>query len=218
MHSPLNANTRSIARVRAVVIILAFHCFCPIDRAFGDMTLTLSGQPGSPLVAFSLTGTSTATSSFNGPFTGQMFDVYDGSDLFPPEITNANSPFGIYALASGGGTVLNLTAGTSNAVTGVTLQDNQLFGVARFGVGFSGSQTVAIGDSLTWSGSGTIDLSTSNLTFNDITKGSLTGIAEGSGFRGTLIIVPEPGTSMSLIHFGIGLLAIRRRAISKKLA
>ena len=61
-----------MARVRAIVVVLACSCVWPIDQAFGDMTLTLSGQPGSPLVAFSLAGTSTTISGFlfGGLFTG----------------------------------------------------------------------------------------------------------------------------------------------------
>jgi len=211
MNAPL-VSKRSIAGIRAVAVVLAFYCVWPGGQASGDMILTLTGQPGSALVAFTLAGTSTATSNFGTPYLGKVFDVNDGSDLFPPEITNANAPFGIYALASGGGTVSNLTAGTSSAVTGVTLQDTQLFGVARFGVDFSPSQSVAVGDSFVWSGAGTFDLSISNLTFSDLSQGSSTGTTQVGGLPGTLIIVPEPATSTSLILSAVGLLVIRRRA------
>jgi hypothetical protein len=186
---------RSSTAARALAAVLGLY-FPWLPAATAEMTMTLSGQPSSPLVAFSLAGTSTAISSFGSPFTGQVFDVSDGSDLFPPEITNASSPFGIYALASGGGTVSNLTAGLSSPVTGLALQDAGLFGVARFGAGFSVSQQLMAGDVYAWSGAGTIDLGMSGLTFNDLIQGASLGVSEVGGLDGRLVIVPEPSAHL----------------------
>jgi hypothetical protein len=205
---------RSSTAARALAAVLGLY-FPWLPAATAEMTMTLSSQPGSPLVAFSLAGTSTAISSFGSPFTGQVFDVNDGSDLFPPEITNASAPFGIYALASGGGTVSNLTAGLSSPVTSIVLQDAGLFGVARFGAGFSLSQQLMAGDLYAWSGAGTIDLGISGLTFNDLIQGASPGISQVGGLTGRLLIIPEPSAGVLSSIVLIAMYAARLHANSR---
>ncbi len=197
-----------------IVMLLTCQWLLPNAFAHGEMNLRLSGQPGSPLVAYSLTGTSTATTSFSSAFIGKVFDVNDGSDPFPPQITNPSVPFGIYPLVTGGGAVVNQTTGESSSVIAVTLQDSGLFGVARFGVDCRPNLHVAAGNVFAWSGSGVIDLTISNLTFSDLTKRLSTGFAFVGGLSGTLTIVPEPATGLSLALGGAAAMAAGRRTLA----
>lgn len=215
-----NANTQPTAKGHEPM--KPVHCFgsCALllasamlgSQAAAEMNLTLSGRTGSSLVAFSLDGSSTATSPF-GSYTGQVFNIEDGSDPFPSDITNLTVPSGVYALTSGNGTVTNATTGESSDVNGIVLQDSGLFGVARFGVDFDPPLSVATGDLFTWKGSGVIDLSISNLTLDDLTPGFSTGtFFVVGGFEGTLTITtaPEPSTSLIAVS-AIGLFTTHRR-------
>ena len=168
-----------------------------IGEAHGEMIMTLTGTPGSSIIHWSVSGSDTATASF-GYGVCAMFglDVTDGFDPFPSGMSGGD--YGRNPLASGGGTVSNLTDGVTEPITGITLQDSDLFGVARFGARYEGTFHYGAGDVFSWQGSGTIDLSSRGVTFDDLTQG--TGDARtfldgrDMGIVGRLVVrqVPEP--------------------------
>ena len=83
----------------------------------------------------------------------------------------------------------------------------------RFGVGTDAANplSLATGDQISWTGSGTFDLAEKGLSFAELTQGSGTGDAFVGTVAGELRIVstqvPEPA---SLGIFAIGLLILRR--------
>lgn len=189
--------TRTIALFLSAAVI-GLGVGCPESSA--QMTMTLSGSPGSSVIGYEISGSSIASSSF-GPFVGMVFDMSLGEEPFPAEVTTPPLyEFGVYPLASGGGTVTNLTSSQTRPVTGVGLQDSALFGVARFGVDFDPGLTIAAGDTLEWTGSGAFDLAPSGVTFDQFVPGVYPGDSfVVGGFKGILIIVPEPATGVTLL-------------------
>jgi hypothetical protein len=185
------------------------------------MTMELSGNAGSSIVNFLLYGSSTAATTFGSPITGVGFDIKSGPNLFPSAIGVGN--YGIFQLLSGGGTVSNQTQGTSIYINTLFLQDESLFGSERFGVGsvYEQSYYMRSGDIMSWNGSGSIDLSTYGLNYDDINKGECQ--ADWWGMAGKIIVdgstnnapVPEPGT-IALLGLGMAGLAVYGKRRSNK--
>ncbi len=179
------------------------------------MVMELSGDSGSSIVDFTLSGWSVDTITQAAPYLGGGFDIYSGPDLFPPGISPDDGTYGLFSLLTGGGAWVNETTGLVSPIDGIWLQDQSLFGtVERFGVSFSQHQFANTDDVISWNGSGTFDLSSRGLTFGDLNLGEALGQDDYyTGLYGEIRIkpIPEPATMLLLGTGLIGLAGFRRK-------
>lgn len=183
--------------------------------------MTSSGNPASPLITVSFSGSSIAGVSgaaiinYGWEFNPTSFNP------FPAAITGTD--LGMFYFKNGSATYRNATRGQITTINGVWLQDSSnssgpFSGIyERFGIleEFTerNQNSYAIGDLVEWSGSAMIDLSWKGLTFDDLQVGTTGPIVGYLGIlEGQIIIVPEPSTSLFLISFAtvIGLRCKRR--------
>jgi hypothetical protein len=180
-------------------------------QAAAQLIMELSGTPGSSIVEFILSGEDVATDSFESVL-GIGFDIVDDFNPFPPAANG--SDFGRFVIQTGSASLSNITQDRAVAVSNLFLQDSELFGVDRFGVR-AGVIPIFTGDTISWTGSGTIDLSTKGLTFSDLRVGSGVGVVDlagvAVGIDGVLQIVPEPAAALLLSPLGFTWVASRRR-------
>ena len=175
-------------RISLIVIAgIALFCFIAADSARGQLEMTLHGTTDSPIVNFTLSGFDVASDSF--ALAGIGFDVTDGFDPFPPGVNGAD--FGKFAIQIGAATVTN--GNSTLDISHLSFQDSSMLDtVDRFGAGVEGFFSVAPGNTVSWSGTGTIDLSEKGLTFSDLNSGM--GVGEmnfpglGAVLNGKLIV------------------------------
>ncbi len=206
--------------IRAVVFALFISC-CGLQTGKASVVMNLEGMRGSSILNFSLNGSGIAVESFGSLITGFGFSITDGFDPFPPAILGTNN--GNFALLSGSAMFSNETNGTTLAITGLFLQDPPSLEFDRFGVITAGTYRVSLGDTISWTGVGTIDLSTKGLTFSDLTQGSGLGLfrpanvpvnIEGLLNVRSIATVPEPSTLTVLGFLAAGnSMRLRRRSI-----
>jgi len=181
-------------------------------KVSAELLMTLSGQPGDSIVTFELSG-STTIAGFSSGILG-MGGTLTNFDAFSPAMGSVNH--GHLPLLSGSALIDDLTQGSSVSVTALFLQDRTTLGSIgdRFGVQ-SQIYNIADGDTVAWSGSGTVDLSSQGASFDDLTIGTGMGYFDAPGAAGelrlTIQLIPEP-TTVTLLGLGsLALVMVRRR-------
>ena len=204
----MNVTARKVSFLTAAIFTLVSL----VGQANAAVHLTLSGTPGSSIVNFELSGTGTFTESIAAAHV-------NGVDFSPfnPLDSGVSTSFNF---ASGGATFTIHYTGfdIERTVTGLTLIDSASSTQPDF-IGLEiASTSVSPSNNYTMSGSGTINLSSSNIsgspmTFDDLNTGigsaaSITGMPV-DGFNLTIQQIPEP-SSLALLGLG-GLFITRRR-------
>lgn len=174
------------------------------------LTMTLTGSSGSSIVNYELTGSSIATVA-GSLAPGSRF-IWDnvGFEAFSIELNNKN-----VVLASGTPFFSNDTTSMVSNIGSLYFDDDGAgddYGATVSGSIFSWSS----GDTISWSGSGTADLSVvaSSVDFNDMSTGMSAEIVD-KGITSQLVIadaVPEPTSSMLVILGSLIGIAKRSRA------
>lgn len=185
--------------------------------ANATLIMTLSGEAGSSIVEFELSGSAISAGSFESDYAGTGFQITDSFDPFPSQILNFNN--GVYPFLTGGATISNVTKGITTQGIAIYLQDDSFLGVPRFGISAIQSQAlppIAIGDVLSWSGSGTFNLAYAGLIFDDLLQG------RGKAFEGFVgkidgelriqqVKVNEPSSIMLLLMVVAAIVIHRKR-------
>jgi len=178
--------------------------------------MTLSGQPGDSILTFELSGSTTIT-GFSGAIVGLGGSLTD-FDAFSPAVGSVN--VGGLPLLSGSASIINVTQGEERPVDRLFLQDKTALPSIsdRFGV-HSSLYTIAPGDTVAWSGSGTVDLSSQAASFDDLTIGTGIGFFDAPSAAGemrlTIQLIPEP-TTFTLLGLGsLALVSVRRRRFTR---
>ena len=181
-----------------------------------QLVMTLRGTPGSSVLSFNLSGSDVAQGGIANPISGAVFTITDGFDPFPAAINAGLGPTDIATFPIiTGGAAMNVTNSGGDfgiAVDDLILEDSSFRGTERFGVLPVVTYDLMFGDTLSWNGAGTIDLSSQGLTFDDLSMGtgeSVGGFVVG-GIEATLHVVPEP-SSLFLLLFAPVLAASRYR-------
>jgi hypothetical protein len=213
----LSGETMKQCVVSWIVLVGFISCGFVTNYAQGDLVMTLQGTANSSIVTFTLSGSDIASGTF--ALLGIGFDITDGYDPFPPGVNGSDS--GRFTIQNGSATVTN---GTSTLDIGsLFFQDSTLFDtVDRFGAGTLGFFSVTTDDTLTWEGTGTVDLSDKGLIFGDLNPGMGVGVMNfpglGAVLDGKLVIVPEPSSLVVLPLLGLVCSsAFRRRRSGAKL-
>jgi hypothetical protein len=197
-----------------LVLLAALALASSLSTASAQMVMELSGSPGSPIVSYSLSGSATNV-TYDGTYTGFIFDNTTGPYHFPAAISSTG--YGVFDF-TGTVTLTDETEDRSIGVDALVLQSKYLFGAERFGVDTTDLVDMNAGEIFTWSGSGTIDLSSTGLTFSDLTGGSVGGLQ--NDMPGFLIVdasaVPEPSTLALAGLGGLGLLLFRRNKTNRE--
>ena len=201
-----SASNGNIMKTRYAHLLLVVCLSAPL-RSDAELLMTLYGQPGESIVAFELSGStqqSTSWSAYGG--------IYASLPSFDAISTSASGQFDI---VSGSGAVSNLSTASSVPIDGLSFADTTLtrpndgdvFGVS------SPAYAATVGDIISWSGMGTIDLAQQGATFDDLAIGSgngPVGLPRSGTARLTIAFVPEP-TTVSLLGIGVLALVIARR-------
>src|SRR5678815_1807419 len=213
---PPPPNLMNIQRIKNYTLVAAVvltNAFLP-GKVNADLSMVLSGTPGSSIITADFSGSSTATSGGGGVLGIGWNFVPSPFDPFPAQITGGD--FGVFNFISGAPTMsIN---GVPQSMSGVFLQDSSNSpspGFERFGTtGFS--YTLSVGQVFEWSGTATFDVAGKGLTFSDFNPGTSGPIVTPvGGMIGQLTIVaapvPEPGTALFGLALASGALARRRR-------
>jgi hypothetical protein len=188
-------------------------------KANADLVLTFTGSNSSTIIDFEYSGSATVTSTSAGT-TGNL--SFLGATLDAGQTPFNGGGFLEFTPITGGATGLNVTTGDTTFANTVFV--GTLSSGIRYGMSSSGIDNIVFGagDTLEWSGAGTIDLADAGLDWGYFNTGTYTSsglpLSGGFGnpdtlwgFESQLVIteIPAPG---SLAMFGvIAASATRRR-------
>lgn len=177
--------------------------FCNLSH--GALIMTLTATPGSNIVQFELSGTE-SISMFSGIIVGIAASGLQDYDALGGGLGTQDMNFSIL---SGSATVTNLSNNDVGTVESIFLRD--VTSGDRFGV-LSSAYRIDAGHSISWAGSGSIDLGEFGGSIDDLTLGegeSLLTFPEPEG-TGILVIKQVPESS-TLIGIFLGALVISFR-------
>lgn len=163
-------------------------------KSHAALIMTLEGESGSSIVSFTLTGSAAAANSFDSSYRGLGIEIRDGFEPFSPLFDT----FGVFDIISGSASYSNETRGESDVISGLWLQNSVVLGQGRGGVKgdfiFSG---ISVGDTLSWAGTGEIDLMQKGLSFDQLMVGTGLGDTDVLGQVSAMLVVKEKSSAIS---------------------